>query len=300
MPEDLLLEDARAYNQAFVERLKEEGPEKVAAQLTDYTRQKIREEAFCRPILASQPITPLELDVTEKINTPVKFVDKEPDSKAYTLTFKGKGDSRWFEGERYRIDFAHYESEHFRSNLATLATYRAPIRQILHDNYLLDVREQEDKTFYDGINAIVQATGKIYSPVGNTFTITSLTKTAKLVATSRLTPITVLLSSATFEDLKTWPATQIGDQAASELIVNGWKYDKIGGYNYVKTVKSDIVPDGELFVFAAPEYLGKHFVLHDVQVFFKQEGSDVEFWVWEDVGMGIGNVNGIAKMTWTP
>lgn len=299
MPEDLLIEDARAYNQAFIERLREEGPEKVAAQLTDYTRMKIREEAFCRPILASQPITPLELDVTEKIDTPVKFVDKEPDSKAFTLTFMGKGDSRWFKGERYRIDFAHYESEHFKSNLATLATYRAPIRQILHDNYLLDVREQEDRIFYDGINTIVNATGNIHASTSG-FNIGSLVKAAKIIANKRLIPITILMSSSSFEDLKTWPATQIGDQAASEVIINGWKYDKIGGYNYVKTIKTDIVPDGELFMFTSPEYLGKHFVLNDVQVFFKQEGSDIEFWVWEDVGMGIGNVNGIAKMTWTP
>ena len=59
MHDNFVVEDARAYNQAFIERLKQEGTEKVAAQLTDYTRQKIREEAFCRPILGSQPISPL-------------------------------------------------------------------------------------------------------------------------------------------------------------------------------------------------------------------------------------------------
>lgn len=294
---DDLVEDARAYNQAFIERLRDDGVEKAASQLTDYTRQKLREESFCRPILGSQPITPLELDVTESIKTPVKFVDKEPDSKAYAVTFRGQGETRWFEGERYRVDFVHIESERFKCNLSELATYRAPIRKILHDNYLLDVREKEDKLFYDAVNVAVASSGNTYAASG--FDIVNIAKTAKLIAGKRLVPLTVLISSSTFEMLKTFPATQVGDAVASECHVNGWKYDKIGGYNYVKTIKSDIVPDGELYIFTAPEFLGKHYTLYDVQVYFEQKGSEISFFVWEDIGMGIGNTNAIAKMTWS-
>jgi len=299
MYDNFVVEDARSYNQAFIERLKQEGVEKTAAQLTDHTRQKIREESFCRPILNSQPISPLELDVSEKTRTPVKFVDKEPDSKAYAVTFRGKGESRWFEGERYRVDFTSIKSEVFKCTLAELATYRSPIRQILHDNYLLDVREQEDKLFYDAANAVVNATGNIHAS-SNGFVIGDLVKAAKKITNNRLIPMTILLSSSAFESLKTWPATQVGDQVASETIVNGWKYEKIGGYNYVRTVKTDIIPDGELYIFTAPEFLGKHYVLNDVQVFFKQEGDEITFWCWEDIGMGFGNSNAISKMTWAP
>lgn len=299
MYDNFVVEDARAYNQAFIERLKQEGTEKCASQLTDYTRQKIREESFCRPILGSQPISPLELDVSEKTKTPVKFVDKEPDSKAYSVTFRGKGETRWFEGERYRVDFASIKSEVFKCTLAELATYRSPIRQILHDNYLLDVREQEDKFFYDAINTVVNSTGNIHAST-NGFIITELIKATKKISNNRLVPVTILLSSSAFEDLKGWPATQIGDQKASEVSEKGWTYDRIANYNYVRTVKTDIVPDGELYIFASPEYLGKHYVLNDVQVFFKQEGDEITFWCWEDIGMGIGNSNAIAKMTWTP
>ena len=294
---DDFAEDARAYNQAFVEKIRDEGSEKAAAQLTDYTRQKIREEAFCRPILASQPITPLELDVTDQIKTPVKFVDKEPDSKAYAVTFRGKGDDRWFDGDRYRVDFVHIESERFKCTLGELATYRAPIRKILHDNYLLDVREKEDKLFYDAVNTVVAESGNTH--VASTgFNMIELSNTAKMVANKRLEPITILMSSSTFRDLSTWPATLVGSPLASEINVNGWKYDKIGGYNYVKTVKTDILPDGELYIFTGPEFLGKHYTLYDVQVYFEQKGSEISFFVWEDIGMGIGNTNAVAKMTW--
>lgn len=299
MYDNFVVEDARAYNQAFIERLKQEGTEKCAAQLTDYTRQKIREESFCRPILGSQPISPLELDVAEKTRTPVKWVDKEPDSRAYAGTFRGQGETEWFEGERYRVDFASIKSKVFKCTLAELATYRSPIRQILHDNYLLDVREQEDKLFYDAVNTVVNATGNIHASTEG-FVVNSLVKASKKIANNRLIPVTVLLSSSAFESLKTWPATQIGSVAASEVIVNGWKYNKIADFNYIRTVKTDIVPDGELYIFTSPEYLGKHYVLNDVQVFFKQEGDEITFWCWEDIGMGIGNSNAIAKLTWTP
>ena len=68
----------------------------------------------------------------------------------------------------------------------------------------------------------------------------------------------------------------------------------------MRTVKTDIVPDGELYIFTSPEFLGRHYVLNDVQVFFKQEGDEITFWCWEDIGMGIGNANAVSKMTWTP
>lgn len=293
------IEDAGYYNNAFIERLKEDGQEKAAAALTDYIRMKIREESFCRPILNSQPITPLELDVTEKTRTPVKYVDLEPDSTGYAVTFRGKAQEKWFKGVRYRVDFANYQSEEFKCTLGELATYRAPIKQIIHDNHLLDVAAQEDAIFISAVDDIVGVTGKSYDAT-NGFIATELTKACKQITNDKLKVGTILINESSFQDILSWPATQVGDAQASEVHINGFTYSKILGYNFVRTTKTDLVPDGNIYIFAPSQYLGRHYVLHDVQTFLEQKGPNLSFYVWEDVGMGIGNTKACAKMTWTP
>lgn len=293
------VEDAAYYNNAFIERLSEEGPEKAAAAITDYIRMKIREESFARPILGSQPITPLELDVTENTRTPVKYVDLEPDSQGYAVTFRGKGKEQWFKGVRVPAHFAHFTSEEFRCTLGELATYRAPIKQIVHDNHLLDVAAKEDDVFIKAVDTVITASGLTYNATGG-FIPAELTKACKQLTDNKLKVGNILINESSFQDMLSWASTQVGDAVASEVHVNGWTYSKLMGYNFVRTTKTDLVQDGNIYIFAAPQYLGRHYVLYDVQTYFEQKGPEIMFYVWEDVGMTIGNTKACAKLTWTP
>ena len=296
---DDTVEDASYYNNAFVERIKEEGPEKAAAAMTDYVRMKIREVAFCRPILGSQPITPLELDKSEKSDTPVKWIDVEPDSEGYAVTFKGKAPEKWFKQNAAMVAFANYQSEEFKCTLAQLATYRMPVKQIVHDNHLLDVAKKEDDIFIKSVDTILGVTGKVYNASGG-FIATELTKACKQITKDELKVGTILINESSFQDILSWPATQVGDVQASEVHINGFTYSKLLGHNFVRTTKVGLVPDGNIYIFAGPQYLGRHYVLHDVQTFLEQKGPNISFYCWEDVGMAIANTKAVAKMTWTP
>lgn len=294
-----IMDDSRAYNQAFIEILKQDGPVKAAAALTEYVRMEIREESFARRILGSQPITPLELDKQEKGDTPIKIVELEPDSQAYALTFDGKPPERWFKGSSYTVYFAHYRTEAWRGTEGKLATYKSPIKKIIHDNQLLDIAKREDKTLIDGVEVIIAATGKSYSATGG-WTATEFAKGCKQITKDKLRVGGVLMNESNYNEMAAWPATQVGGKRATESHESGWTHKDLMGKGLITTVKEDLIPDGTIYFFAAPEYLGKHYVLNDLRVYFEHKGPDIMFFTWADIGMGIGNTKAVAKMTWTP
>jgi hypothetical protein len=68
------------------------------------------------------------------------------------------------------------------------------------------------------------------------------------------------------------------------------------GYNFIRTMKKDIVPYKSIYLFSTPEYLGVFDILTDVKAFVEQKGSHLSFYLYESIGMAIGNTNGVAQI----
>ncbi len=276
-------------NQSFLDRV-DQGLEKEASvAMSAFVRQKLREEGFTRKIMNPIPVTAADLDrqVTEE---PVIIVEKEPDSVAASMGFRGKSDLRYFKGSRYPVTFSKVESAEFKKSKFELATYRTDIRTVLQENSVKDIQKEEDINFYNNIVQVAAANSNQYSLAGG-FSIANLMNGIKKLTAKQLPVGCILMNQQMYHDLLTQPATQIGSPAASSLYRGESALDNFFQYPIITTIKNDILPDNRAIVFAPTQYLGQMYILQDALVYLKTEADMLSFKTYESIGIGLGNVN---------
>jgi len=144
---------AQFINQSFVRKLDEGRVKEAADEGSRFIRSKLRQESFAREILQPIELSPDEIDRDEHTDQPKKIIEKEPDSTATFVTFKGSGQRTFFRGPRYSVFFGKVESQHFMKSKFELLTYQNDIRKILTDNSVKDMADVEDQKFIETIEA---------------------------------------------------------------------------------------------------------------------------------------------------
>ena len=107
---------------------------------------------------------------------------------------------------------------------------------------------------------------------------------------------TILLHEVDWADILAWVATDVGDDIAKEITVDGYRYQTLGGYKLVTSIKKNVVAQGDIYGFADPQFLGNFFILNQTKFWIDKEANIIRFRAWEDIGMGIGNIEGCAKV----
>ena len=291
---------AQFVNSSFIRKLEEGRTKEAQDQGTAFIRQKMRQAAFCREILPPVVISEDEIDRDVNTDLPQKIIEKEPDSVATFVTFKGTGDRTWFSGPRYKVIFGKIESQRFVKSKFELMTYQNDIRQILSDNSVKDMADIEDGKF------IETASASIYGKPLQDLSISGNLDAAKIAAAlkkhvERKVPVgKILITKSLAYDLLLLQATAVGNDVASRHYDNGVEEEtKLFGIPMITTIKTDILPNNQFYVFAPQNYLGNFFLLQDATLFIKQEADIVEFWSYSAPGMGFGNINGITRVTLT-
>jgi hypothetical protein len=159
---------AQYINRSFVRKLEEGRVKEAADEGSRFIRSKLRQESFAREILEPVDIGPDEIDRDENTDQPKKIIEKEPDSVATFVTFKGSGQRTFFRGPRYSVYFGKVESKHFMKSKFELLTYQNDIRQILTDNSVKDMADQEDSKFIETIAAAMATVGPANTLAGGT------------------------------------------------------------------------------------------------------------------------------------
>jgi hypothetical protein len=113
---------------------------------------------------------------------------------------------------------------------------------------------------------------------------------------SRLRCDQFLITDTDFEDLNAMEQTAVGDKIVGENMVDGYKYSTVMGRKFIRTLKTDILRPGNIYAFAAPEFLGGFLILNKTKFYADKERNRVSFEAWEDIGMYIGNVAGCRKL----
>jgi len=291
---------AQFVNSSFIRKLEEGRTKEAQDQGTAFIRQKMRQAAFCREILPPVVISEDEIDRDVNTDLPQKIIEKEPDSVATFVTFKGTGDRTWFSGPRYKVIFGKIESQRFVKSKFELMTYQNDIRQILSDNSVKDMADIEDGKF------IETASASIYGKPLQDLSISGNLDAAKIAAAlkkhvERKVPVgKILITKSLAYDLLLLQATAVGNDVASRHYDNGVEEEtKLFGIPMITTIKTDILPNNQFYIFAPQNYLGNFFLLQDATLFIKQEADIVEFWSYSAPGMGFGNINGITRVTLT-
>lgn len=289
---------AQYINRGFVQKLESGRVKEAADEGTAFIRSKMRQTAFSREIIPPVVLADDEIDRDENTDLPKKIVEKEPDSEATFVTFKGTGKRRWFSGPRYAVHFGKVESDRFVKSKFELMTYQNDIRKILTDNSVKDMADEEDRKFMETCTAI--ATGSQHYSPGTGFVVANFVYCFKYLLNKKI-PIGKLLMTKElyYEALKL-------DYAAVGSDILGRHYDqgieseeKLWGIPVVTTIKNDLLPNTDFWVFGPQEYLGNFFLLQDATLFIKQEADIIEFWSYSAPGIGIGNTDAMIRCTLT-
>ncbi len=293
---------AQFINSNFVRKIESGRVKEAEDEGSRFIRSRMRQDSFAREILEPVEIGPDELDRDVNTDQPQKIVEKEPDSTATYVTFKGTGQRSWFRGERYAVRFGKVESQRFTKSKFELMTYQNDIRKILTDNSVKDMADQEDSKFIETADAAATAASNVDTAENMAgaanFDPSLIRAGVNRLLTNQIPCGKILMTKELYNYALEMPQSQIGDKVASRHYDEGIEGEKsLYGYPVITTIKNDIIAKTEIYFFAPQEYLGNFFLLQDATLFIKQEADIIEFWSYSAPGIGIGNINGVVKMT---
>lgn len=290
--------DAATFNNLFVSRLDTaEGLEKTAQAGGAFCRERLRELSFLPSIVPPEYVTKADCQRSVHHDGLVKIVDIEPQSKAAAVNFRGKAYERYIEEDRYEIPFWKNESDKYKKQEAELLAYDYPVTKVIEENSIKDLGKVRDGKFIEFTDAVINVNGKNIAPAApGPATSANLIKLFKALDTDELAVGCVLMHKADWDDFMVQDATKIGSPLASEIVVNGYKYNTILGHKLVVTIKSSVVAPGDLYIFTDPKYLGNFFILNETKFYIEKRADMVSWQVWEYIGLGYGNLRACAKM----
>ncbi len=322
----------RVLNELFTSKLDSaEAKEKIAAFGGSYIRDRLREVSYTRQILPPEMVTKADCQRSVNHDTLVKIVDIEPQSRAMAITFRGQPTARFIRAARAEIPFYTISSEKFEKTEQELLAYEMPITKIIEDNSVKDIQEIEDREFTIHIEAAVQAlqqeaNGGIVTTLnasaigaGSVVEVAvrkgelariaptddgvvrplqrpDLVNLLKLLNQNRLRAERFLMTEGDFTDILQWTVEDLGDRLQSETTTDGYKYSMLLGHAFVRTVKTDILRPGNVYVFTKPEFMGKFYILNNVKFYIDKIANLITWQSWEDIAIGVLNIASVRKL----
>jgi hypothetical protein len=117
-----------------------------------------------------------------------------------------------------------------------------------------------------------------------------------VVRQGRLKPAVALMTEVDTDDFDTWTLEDLGDRLQSETATDGWTYNKVVGLRIIRTIKVDILREGNVYVFTTPEFFGRNYTLNDVKFYIDKIANRIFWQAWMDIGMGFGNIASVVKL----
>jgi len=323
---------ARVLNDLFSQKLATaDGKEKLAEYGGSYIRDRLREVSYARKVIPPENVTRADCQRSVNHDTLVKIVDIEPKSRAMAITFRGQPTARFIRGSRAEVAFYTISSEIFQKTEQELLAYEMPITKIIEENSVKDIQEIEDREFTTHIEAAVQAlqqeanggsvtalnstnlqAGSVveFSVIKGELARNATTADAtvrpvqrpdivrlfKLLDGNRLRSERMLMTEVDWDDILQWTLEDNGDRIQSETAVEGWKYNTILGRSYIRTIKTDILRPGNIYIFTKPEFFGKFYVLNNTKFYIDKIANMITFQAWEDIGMAVLNIAAVRKL----
>lgn len=302
---------AQFINSNFVKKIEAGRIKEAEDEGSRFIRSRMRQDAFCREIINPVEIGADELDRDENTDQPKKIIEKEPDSVATFVTFKGAGQRTIFRGPRYSVYFGKIETQHFMKSKFELLTYQNDIRKILTDNSVKDMADEEDKKFIETVDAIIPAGNVINcadgeaGDVGGVLNASTVKLGIQKMLSNKIPMGKLLMSKSMYYNILDLQQTSVGDNIASRHYDDGIEGEqKLWGFPVVTTIKEDLLSgtgtvthdNNSIYFFAPQEYLGNFFLLQDATLYIEQKADMIEFWSYSSLGMGIGNANGVVRL----
>jgi hypothetical protein len=276
-------------------------------------------------------VTRADCQVSVNHDLLVKIVEIEPQSRAMAITFRGQPTARFLRAPRVEVPFFSVSSEIFEKTEQELLAYEMPITKIVEQNAVKDLGEVTDREWLQHVEAGCQALqleanggvprplnfGSVSTGAVVEFSIRKgeLARTAgtndatprpvqrpdfvqlaKMLDGRRLKSDLFLMTETDFDDVLQWTVEDFGDRLQSETTVEGYKYNLLFGRKYVRTIKTDILRPGNIYVFTAKEFFGKFYILNQTKFYIDKIANLIKWQAWRDIGMLLANVAAVCKL----
>lgn len=294
-------------NERFFEWLNDRSMEKNAADaLSDFTRERIREDSFTEKIMPAQTITNDELDRQYWTEKPAYVVDKEPDCPpAISVPYGATPVAYYIRGPRYLVTFSRIYSRLFTKDIGELRTWRMDIRQVMADNAIKQMLAEVDTKFISAVNSSLIAQGSVtpasgeiqWASIPGGITRDSWKDGLKTMPNTKfsLQAATVLMNHITVFELQKWGRDEMGGDLSQEMLRDGWQLRKFDNRDILITIKKDIVPTNSMFYFADPKFIGKMLELEPTTMWIERRNIFVEWFLYRELGASIGHTGGLAR-----
>lgn len=279
--------------------------------LTNYLRLKNREGGFMDAILPPDPITSDKLDLQHDTPDPVMIVDMEPESAgAHSVPLATGPKTVMIEAGRFPVFFKRVMSARYQQDVVRLLTWNMDIKGILKDFLLKDIQDRKDRGFMATVEGIVGAQN-INTPnaeieacqwtTQGTLDRTAIQQARKgLPSTNRrLNPSIGLVNNITLMDIPKLGRDEVGGDLAQDMFLSGEAPAKIGGITYVSTIKSDLVKDYDMYLFAEPKFTGGSWTLEDIILSTENINFFIEFFGYTMIAAAIKNIAAVCKVSFT-
>lgn len=288
----------RSLNSLFLQKMDDgDWSRKMAEAGASYIRDILRETSFARKILPPEQVSRGDLQRSTLHEGVTKIVDVEPGSRAFAINWRSQAPGRWIFSRRVEFLFFTITTERYEKTEQELMTYEMPITKIIEQNAVKDIQEVEDDRFIQSSEAAVAVSGlQQIKGSADPLEKRDLANAFKMLDSNRQRVDTILMTSTLFDDILGLEFTDLGDKLASEILVNGYSYNNLLGHKLVTTIKDNIIPNNEVWLYAPPDFLGKFFILNNPKFWIDKEANLVRFQAWEDIALGIRNSKSVAVL----
>lgn len=283
---------------------------------TAFTRKMLTEKSFMHRILPAEESTPEEITPDANERFPYRLVPLEANTRgAVTVQFGTIPNTAAFDSEYYKVPFNRIISPRLTLDTAQLLRYRYDIRQVLLDKQTKYIEIEKDRRFLDAVGYALKLTCQI-GALGNGSATPSQIRQFSSGMTrenvvdainimqgtpAHLMPTCALCNVKTYSEFaKYYDHEMGGGTTAEDIILNGIGERRFFGLNWITSIKHELIPDGYVYFFASPEYLGKHYVMEDLTMWVDHEAYMLTTFQWTMAGAAIGNISGLALADFNP
>lgn len=312
MPEQIM-DDPKALNAALLHALDADQDQfvKLASQATsEFTLRKLREDAFSPAVLPYEDIDNSMLDRAVDRDDPFMICEIEADQAApMSISFTDSAPMAPYYNDKYMLIFHTNTTPTFIKNVDFLRTTRTDIRSILTNNALRDLSRLKDEKFIRDVNTIVGSVPGAPSPITGLeqnvqlpgrLTRSNWVATTLMLKTRQLLNGVFVMNQTTFAQFEHWTRDEMGGDFAQKLIMEGssaFSSAKLSGIDLIVTMKADLVPNGVIYQFTKPNFLGRAGVLQKPTMYIKCEKDMLQMSCREKIGVTIANTAGVQKTT---
>ncbi len=301
---------AQQYNASFLEKIATvEGQAQLTEAGRQYVKTELQESAFSRAILPQEPISTSDCQRNIHDNSLYLIRDIEPGVSALGVDNLGEPDGNYIRGERYTIPIVNFATKRFQITVEDLRAYQYKITKRIEDKSVPILERLEDQFFLRIIGAAARISNKVVAggtkqmktglpqidPTDHIHLKNVLQAGINGGATKKLECAAMLMTNETYETVVMLPSH--GDDFGKDRVLNGITSDTVYGTRVIRTIKSDLLPNGHVWAFTTPDFLGHNFALGEPTFEIKSNFGLIEWQTKESIGMNVGNVQAAALLT---